>query len=49
MERMKEDLKKQNVAWASMERNDPTEIADATKSRSPSKASPAYHVERVPQ
>ncbi|HLK64862.1 MAG TPA: protein translocase subunit SecD [Bryobacteraceae bacterium] len=31
MDRLKDDLKKQNVAWASMERNDPTDISDADK------------------
>ena len=29
MDRLKEDLRKQNVTWASMERNDPQSISDA--------------------
>jgi preprotein translocase subunit SecD len=29
MERLKEDLKKQNVSWASMDRNDPQRVEDA--------------------
>ena len=31
MERLKDDLKKQNVTWASMDRNDPQDIKDADK------------------
>jgi preprotein translocase subunit SecD len=31
MERMKEDLKKQNITWGSMERSDPQNIADTDK------------------
>jgi preprotein translocase subunit SecD len=31
MERLKEDLKKQNVTWVSMDRNDPQDIKDAEK------------------
>lgn len=31
IDRVKEDLKKQNVQWSSMERNDPTQISDADK------------------
>jgi len=31
MDRLKEDLKKQNVTWATMERNDPQDIADVDK------------------
>ncbi|HEY2013040.1 MAG TPA: protein translocase subunit SecD [Bryobacteraceae bacterium] len=31
MERLKDDLKKQNVSWASMDRNDPQDIKDADK------------------
>jgi len=29
MERLKEDLRKQSVTWASMDRNDPTRVEDA--------------------
>src|SRR5262249_37722866 len=31
MERLKEDMKKQNLTWASIDRNDPQSIADADK------------------
>jgi len=31
MERLKEDLKKQNIQWAGMDRNDPQTVADADK------------------
>ena len=31
MERLKEDLKKQNITWVSMDRNDPQDIKDADK------------------
>jgi preprotein translocase subunit SecD len=31
MDRLKEDLKKQNIQWAAMDRNDPTSVADADK------------------
>jgi preprotein translocase subunit SecD len=31
MDRLKEDLKKQNITWGSMERSDPQDIADADK------------------
>jgi preprotein translocase subunit SecD len=31
MERLKEDLKKQNIQWASMDRNDPQTVADADR------------------
>jgi len=31
MERLKEDLKKQNITWASMDRNDPQTVQDADK------------------
>src|SRR5882757_1933600 len=31
MERLKLDLKKQNITWASMDRNDPQSIQDADK------------------
>jgi preprotein translocase subunit SecD len=31
MERLKEDLKKQNLTWASMDRNDPQTVQDADK------------------
>src|SRR2546421_12809520 len=31
MDRVKEDLKKQNITWGSMERNDPKDIADTDK------------------
>src|ERR1041385_7830005 len=31
MDRLKEDLKKQNITWAGMDRNDPTSIDDADK------------------
>ena len=31
IDRLKEDLKKQNVTWASMDRNEPTDIKDADK------------------
>jgi preprotein translocase subunit SecD len=31
MDRLKEDLKKQNVTWASMDRNEPQDIKDADK------------------
>ena len=31
MERLKEDLKKQNITWASMDRNEPQDIKDADK------------------
>src|SRR3954471_20463241 len=31
MDRLKEDLKKQNVQWAAMDRNDPQTVADADK------------------
>src|SRR5436189_924951 len=31
MERLKEDLKKNNIQWASMDRNDPQTVADADK------------------
>src|ERR1043166_2817070 len=29
MDRLKEDLKKQNITWASMDRNDPKDISEA--------------------
>src|ERR1700690_3578658 len=29
MERLKEDLRKQSITWASMDRNDPTRVEDA--------------------
>src|SRR5215831_6908667 len=31
MDRLKEDLKKQNITWASIDRNDPQIVADADK------------------
>jgi preprotein translocase subunit SecD len=31
MERLKEDLKKQNIQWTAMDRNDPTTVADADR------------------
>src|SRR3954447_258938 len=31
MDRLKEDLKKQNIQWVSMDRNDPQTVADADK------------------
>src|SRR5437868_2319962 len=31
LERLKQDLKKQNITWNSMDRNDPQSIADADK------------------
>src|SRR6185369_12722119 len=31
MERLKEDLKKQNIQWAGMDRNEPQSVADAEK------------------
>src|SRR6476660_2903533 len=31
MDRLKEDLKKQNITWAGMDRNDPQSIEDADK------------------
>src|SRR6185312_16219654 len=31
MERLKEDLKKQNIQWAGMDRSDPQTVADADK------------------
>src|ERR1051325_2871361 len=31
MERIKEDLKKQNIQWAAMDRNDPQTVNDADK------------------
>ena len=41
MDRMKEDLKKQNVTWGSMERNDPQDISDADKVQITVKGVPA--------
>jgi preprotein translocase subunit SecD len=41
MDRLKEDLRKQNVTWASMERTDPTDIADTDKVLTTVKGVPA--------
>jgi preprotein translocase subunit SecD len=41
MDRLKEDLKKQNVTWGSMERSDPQDIVDADKVQITIKGVPA--------
>ena len=49
MERLKEDLKKQNIQWAGMDRNDPQTVADADKVDISIKGVPSTEIERVPQ
>ncbi len=49
IERLKEELKKQNITWASMDRNDPQTVEDADNVEITIKGVPATQIERLPR